>query len=70
MLKFFLSIIYLFVITAVLAFPDRFILAQAIQPTQSVKDSLGTKLDNQMRQIAEKGFSGIVFVAKNGHIEL
>jgi CubicO group peptidase (beta-lactamase class C family) len=69
MLKFFLSIIYLFVITAVLAFPDRFILAQAIQPIQSVKDSLGTKLDNQMRQIAEKGFSGIVFVVKNGHIE-
>jgi CubicO group peptidase (beta-lactamase class C family) len=70
MLKFFLSIIYLLVITAVLAIPDGFILAQAIQPTQSVKDSLGTKLDNQMRQLAEKGFSGIVFVAKNGRIEL
>lgn len=36
----------------------------------TVSGELGAKLDTQMRQLAEKGFSGVVFVAKDGQIAL
>jgi CubicO group peptidase (beta-lactamase class C family) len=33
-------------------------------------DDLKTKLDAQMKQLAEKGFSGVLFVAKDGKVVL
>lgn len=36
----------------------------------NVKGELGTKLDSQMQQLAEKGFSGVLFVAKDNQIVL
>jgi CubicO group peptidase (beta-lactamase class C family) len=43
----------------------------AQQPSKDmVNGELGEKLDIQMRQIADKGFSGVLFVAKNGRIVL
>lgn len=35
-----------------------------------VKGNLGAKLDGQMRQLTEKGFSGVLLVAKDGQIVL
>jgi CubicO group peptidase (beta-lactamase class C family) len=35
-----------------------------------VKSNLGVKLDGQMQQITKKGFSGVLFVAKDGQIVL
>ena len=35
-----------------------------------VKSNLGVKLDGQMRDITQKGFSGVLFVAKDGQIVL
>ena len=35
-----------------------------------VKGNLGAKLDRQMRQLTEKGFSGVLLVAKDGQIVL
>ncbi len=44
--------------------------AQQNQSKEVVKGELGVKLDGQMRQLAEKGFSGVLFVAKDGQIVL
>jgi CubicO group peptidase (beta-lactamase class C family) len=43
----------------------------AQQPSKNtVNSELGAKLDAQMRQLAERGFSGVLFVAKDGKIVL
>jgi CubicO group peptidase (beta-lactamase class C family) len=42
----------------------------AQQTSKNNGGELGTKLDAQMREIAEKGFSGVLFVAKDGKIVL
>jgi CubicO group peptidase (beta-lactamase class C family) len=44
--------------------------AQQNQSKGIVNDELGVTLDGQMRQLAEKGFSGVLFVAKDGKIVL
>ena len=44
--------------------------AQQNPSNGSVKGELGAKLDNLMRQIAGKGFSGVLLVAKDGQIAL
>lgn len=50
------------------------LLSVAIAAQQKSKNAasgeLGAKLDSQMRQLAEKGFSGVLFVAKDGQIVL
>jgi CubicO group peptidase (beta-lactamase class C family) len=43
---------------------------QENQSKDTLQGDLGTKLDSQMRQLAEKGFSGALFVAKDGQIVL
>ena len=70
MLRFFLSIVYLVARIAVLSLSDNFTLAQNIKTSESVKSSLGAKLDSQMHQLAAKGISGVLFVAKDGQIVL
>jgi hypothetical protein len=42
----------------------------AKSPKGSVKSELGAKLDTRMRQVAEKSFSSVLFVAKDGQIVL
>jgi CubicO group peptidase (beta-lactamase class C family) len=46
------------------------VVGQQNPPEVFVKGELGTKLDTQMRQVADKGFSGVLFVAKDGQIVL
>lgn len=50
------------------------LLALAVTAQQKSKNSasgeLGAKLDSQMRQLAAKDFSGVLFVAKDGQIVL
>lgn len=70
MLKFFLSSVCILFIIIGLAFPDNFTLAQNIQQSESLKNPLGEKLNSQMRQLAEKGFSGVLLVAKDGRTVL
>lgn len=40
------------------------------QPGEVVSEGLGVELDGQMRRLAEKGFSGILFVARGGRVVL
>ncbi len=70
MLRFFLSIVSLFFITAVLLLLTNFTLAQNIKPARSIEDSLSTKLDAEVKQFVYKGFSGAVLVARNNKIIL
>lgn len=44
--------------------------AQVGKPNDNVNGDLGIKLNAQMRQLVEKGFSGVLFVAKDGQIVL
>jgi len=48
-----------------------FSLAAAQQKSKNiVNEGLSAKLDNQMQQLAEKGFSGVLFIAKEARIVL
>jgi CubicO group peptidase (beta-lactamase class C family) len=40
------------------------------QPENIVGGALGANLDNQMKQLADKGFSGVLLVARDGRIAL
>jgi CubicO group peptidase (beta-lactamase class C family) len=46
------------------------VVAQQNPSNGFVKGELGTKLDSQMRQLTDKGFSGVLLVAKDGQIVL
>jgi CubicO group peptidase (beta-lactamase class C family) len=70
MLRFFLSIISLLVITAAFIFPGNFTCAQNSKPTKSIEASFGEKLDAEIKQFVDKGFSGAVLVARNHKITL
>ncbi|HEX5706728.1 MAG TPA: serine hydrolase domain-containing protein, partial [Pyrinomonadaceae bacterium] len=45
-------------------------ISQQNPSTGIVKGNLGAKLDSQMRQLTDKGFSGVLLVAKDGQIVL
>jgi CubicO group peptidase (beta-lactamase class C family) len=60
----------LFMLLGILLFGFNLVAAQQNQSKGVVKSELGIKLDRQMQQLAEKGFSGVLFVAKDGRIVL
>lgn len=76
MLRFFLSIVSLVVITAAFVLSGNFTLAQNIKPTRPVKDSLPNKAENRatVTQVDDflsvAGVTGGVLIAKDGKVIL
>lgn len=70
MLSFLPTIISLIVITVGFIFPSNLTFAQNIKPSIFIDDSLGEKLDAEIKQFVDKGFSGAVLVARNNKVIL
>jgi CubicO group peptidase (beta-lactamase class C family) len=68
--KSFLSIIYLVVITFGFALQANLNFAQSVKSTQPIKESLGAKIDAEVKSFVDKGFSGAVLIARNNKIIL